>query len=204
MFYTRHTLLRLGALSLLVALGGAARPAGAQTTLILSGTYALTSYQNPDLPDGSGFQEIGTFASSDATLGLDTASFADTLLYTDSDFYSPIIDGRVTFTGSDGDQLFATYIGTNLASRDFSSVSDYDVLTFTGGTGAFSGAAGQGSLVETQVYDPNTQSYGAPTILADGVITPAAAPEPGPLAVLGTGAVLLGVVARWRQGAAGV
>lgn len=73
--------------------------------------------------------------------------------------------GSVTLTASNGDQLTFDYIGTLNAYTGIGT----GIFTFTGGTGRFAGATGEGMLYA--VIDVSKPANQAMTVVLDGTVT---------------------------------
>lgn len=105
----------------------------------------------------------------------------------------PPIDGHFTFTQAGGDTLFGTYLGVVNPGSNPNQLVAPGTFEFTGGTGAFAGAWGGGSLYA--VIDFTGPNGGVSTIEWRGQLN--TVPEPASCALMA--GLLLAGFALWRR-----
>lgn len=189
------------------------RTRGARAALVAVLGFSSALLPATDFPFNA--TSSGTFTADDSGAPIVTVHIDHpTVIAPGFDFASVVIDQVVdisgvpfpfeadfTFTGVGGDLLMGGYRGLLSPGANPGELLGTGLFEFTGGTGLFAGATGQGTLEAlVQFTGPNS---GLSTIHWDGRLNVVPEPAHGGLAA---GAVLaLATVgwSRWRRGASG-
>lgn len=115
--------------------------------------------------------------------GFTSLTAAETILFTTTP--PSITDGIFSFRDGSGQALFGSFTGQLLPTADPAVMTAAGPFTITGGTGAYAGAQGGGSLDALITFTSPDQSSGVSSITWTGSVTQV--PEPAVMALLGLG-----------------